>query len=81
MSTRIEAELEDYYRILERTQRGGLDITWCDGFEGLLTAAKYARIARCSSDTALRDIGDLVERGLLVRNAAGGRSTSYRMAD
>jgi Fic family protein len=131
MSTRIEAERKDYYRILERTQRGGLDITpWMtwfvgcldraidqadsltsgvlrkaavwrrvhdgppvnerqrrvvnrllDGFEGFLTTSKYARIARCSTDTALRDIGDLVERGVLIRNAAGGRSTSYRMAD
>jgi Fic family protein len=131
MSTRIEAERKDYYRILERTQRGGLDITpWMtwfvgcldraidqadsltsgvlrkaavwrrvhdgppvnerqqrvvnrllDGFEGFLTTSKYARIARCSADTALRDIGDLVERGVLVRNAAGGRSTSYRVAD
>jgi Fic family protein len=131
MSTRIEAERKDYYRTLERTQRGGLDITpWMtwfvgcleraidqadsltsgvlrkarvwrqvhdgppvnerqrrvvnkllDGFEGFLTTSKYARIARCSTDTALRDIGDLVERGVLVRNAAGGRSTSYRVAD
>ena len=131
MSTRIEAERKDYYRILERTQRGGLDITpWMtwfigcleraidqadsltsgvlrkaavwrlihdgppvnerqrrvvnrmlDGFEGFLSTSKYARIAKCSTDTALRDIGDLVERGVLVRNAAGGRSTSYRVAD
>ena len=131
MSTRIEAERNDYYRVLEHTQRGGLDITpWMtwfvgcldraidqadsltsgvlrkaavwrrvhdglplnerqrrvvtrllDGFEGYLTTSKYARIARCSTDTALRDIGDLVERGVLIRNAAGGRSTSYRMAD
>jgi Fic family protein len=131
MSTRIEAERKDYYRILERTQRGGLDITpWMnwfvgcldraidqadsltsgvlrkaavwrrvhdgppvnerqqrvvntllDGFAGSLTTSKYSRIARCSTDTALRDIGDLVERGVLIRNAAGGRSTSYRMAD
>jgi Fic family protein len=131
MSTRIEAERNDYYRVLEHTQRGGLDITpWMtwfvgcldraidqagsltagvlrkaavwrrvhdglpvnerqrrvvnkllDGFDGFLTTSKYARIARCSADTALRDIGDLVERGVLVRNAAGGRSTSYRLAD
>ena len=52
-----------------------------DGFEGFLSTSKYARIAKCSTDTALRDIGDLVERGVLVRNAAGGRSTSYRVAD
>ena len=52
-----------------------------DGFVGFLSTSKYARIAKCSTDTALRDIGDLVERGVLVRNAAGGRSTSYRVAD
>jgi Fic family protein len=38
-------------------------------------------MAKCSTDTALRDIQDLVARGILVRNAAGGRSTSYRLAD
>ena len=52
-----------------------------DGFEGKLTTSKYAKLARCSSDTALRDIRDLLERGALVKEAAGGRSTSYRIAD
>jgi Fic family protein len=52
-----------------------------DGFEGTLTTSKWARIATCSSDTALRDILDLVERGMLVRNPAGGRSTSYGLAE
>lgn len=51
-----------------------------DGFEGKLTTAKWAAITRCSSDTALRDIGALVACGILVREAAGGRSTSYGMA-
>lgn len=51
-----------------------------DGFEGHLTTSKYAKLAKCSSDTALRDIRDLVERGVVVRNEAGGRSTSYRLA-
>ena len=51
-----------------------------DGFEGKLTSSKWAQIATCSSDTALRDILDLVERGMLVRNAEGGRSTSYALA-
>ena len=50
-----------------------------DGFEGGLTTSKYAKLAKCSSDTALRDIQDLVTRGVLVRSAAGGRSTSYRV--
>jgi Fic family protein len=52
-----------------------------DGFEGNLTTSKWAKIAKCSSDTALRDIAELVERGVLVRNAAGGRSTSYSLAE
>jgi len=50
-----------------------------DGFEGHLSSAKYARMAKCSTDTALRDIQDLVSRGILARNPAGGRSTSYRL--
>lgn len=48
-----------------------------DGFEGKLTSSKWAKLAKCSQDTALRDISDLVERGLLERDAGGGRSTSY----
>jgi Fic family protein len=51
-----------------------------DGFEGKLTTSKYAKIAKCSQDTALRDILPLVERGILVRNPEGGRSTSYSLA-
>lgn len=50
-----------------------------DGFEGRLTS-KYAKLAQCSQDTALRDILPLVERGILVRNPEGGRSTSYALA-
>lgn len=52
-----------------------------DGFEGKLTTSKWAAITKCSSDTALRDILDLVERGVLERNSSGGRSTSYSVAD
>ena len=48
-----------------------------DDFEGKLTTAKYATLAKCSQDTALRDILSLVNRGIRVRNPAGGRSTSY----
>ena len=51
-----------------------------DGFEGKLTTSKYAQLAKSSHDTALRDIQALVERGLLIRNQAGGRSTSYALA-
>jgi Fic family protein len=50
-----------------------------DGFEGKLTSSKWAVIGRCSADTALRDITDLVERGALRKSAAGGRSTSYEL--
>jgi Fic family protein len=51
-----------------------------DGFEGKLTTSKYAKLAKCSQDTALRDILFLVEHGVLVRNPEGGRSTSYSIA-
>lgn len=50
-------------------------------FKGHLTSSKYATLAKCSADTALRDIEGLLERGLFVRNPGGGRSTSYRIAD
>jgi Fic family protein len=50
-----------------------------DGFEGKLTSSKWAAIAKCSPDTALRDITDLLERGVLRKSNAGGRSTSYEM--
>ena len=131
MSTQIEAERKDYYRILERTQRGDLNITpWMlwflaclkraiasagtlieavlhkaalwqviasgspvnqrqrlvinrllDGFQGGMTTSRYARIAKCSSDTALRDIQDLVTQGILTKNPGRGRSTSYALAN
>ena len=50
-------------------------------FRGHLTTSKYAKIAKCSTDTALRDIRDLLARGVIVRNPGGGRSTSYRLHD
>jgi Fic family protein len=129
MSAQIRQERNDYYDILERTQKGTLDITpWMDwflgclgraidgaqatlgailtkarfwerikavplndrqrlvlnrlldGFDGKLTNAKYAALAKCSHDTALRDLLQLIERGVLVRNAGGGRNTSYSLA-
>ena len=51
-----------------------------DDFEGKLTTSKWAKLAKCSQDTALRDILALVERGALIRNPAGGRSASYALA-
>ena len=130
MSAQIRLERNAYYDMLEKTQKGGLDITpWLewflgcldraidgaehilagifrkahfweahtqkpfnerqravinrlfDGFEGKLTSSKWAKLAKCSQDTALRDIDDLVKRGVLVKEPGGGRSTSYALAD
>ena len=50
-----------------------------DGLEGKLTSSKWAAIAKCSPDTALRDITDLLARGVLRKSDAGGRSTSYEL--
>src|SRR5688572_28049644 len=50
-----------------------------EGFEGNLTTSKWAALTKSSQDTALRDIQQLVDRGVLVRNPAGGRSTSYSL--
>ncbi len=128
MSSRIRVERSDYYKLLESTQKGDLDITrWIgwflgcldrafegaevelsavlakahfwenhraaslnerqrlmvnkllDHFEGKLTTSKWAKIAKCSSDTALRDIDGLIGLGMLQRDPAGGRSTSYSL--
>jgi len=48
-----------------------------DGFEGKMTSSKWAKVAKCSQDTANRDIQDLIDKGALKKGAAGGRSTSY----
>ena len=128
LSAQIQRERKAYYDILERTQKGLLDVTewlawflatlhravdqaqhaldavlekarfwqrWAttplnerqvkllnrllDGFEGKLTTSKWATIAKCSQDTALRDITDLLARGVLRKSDAGGRSTSYEL--
>ena len=128
MSAQIQAERKHYYDILEKTQKGNLDITeWLnwflncldsalsltetiltsvlnkakywnlfatknindrqklmlnkllDGFEGKLNTSKWAKIAKTSTDTALRDIQNLVEQGILEKEHSGGRSTSYRL--
>lgn len=129
MSAQIREERGEYYGILERTQKGTMDVTsWMEwflrcltraiegaqaalsgviakgrcweklrdvplndrqrlvinrmleGFEGKLTTSKWAALTKSSNDTALRDIQQLVERGVLIRNQAGGRSTSYSLA-
>jgi Fic family protein len=51
-----------------------------NGFKGKLTSSKWAQITKCSQDTALRDIDDLIAKGVLTKDAAGGRSTSYSLA-
>ena len=128
MSAQIQRERNDYYEILENTQKGNLDITgWIlwflecldraiasseenlsgvinkakfwethqavslnsrqrkilnkliDGFEGKLTSSKWAKITDSSPDTALRDIQDLIEKGILEKEEGGGRSTSYKI--
>jgi Fic family protein len=52
-----------------------------NGFKGYMTTSKYAKMAKCSQDTALRDIRELVEWGVFVQNPGGGRSSSYRLVD
>lgn len=128
LSTQIRRERDTYYRLLETTQKGELEVTaWLewfldcllraiegagetlaavlnkarfwerfakaplnerqikvlnrvlDGFEGKLTSSKYAKLVKCSQDTAYRDILDLIERGALCKDAGGGRSTSYSL--
>lgn len=50
-----------------------------DGFNGKINSSKWAKIAKCSSDTALRDIQDLISKGILQKETAGGRSTNYEL--
>ncbi len=128
MSAQIRIERREYYEILEKTQKGNLDITewikwflnclinsikstdsllvsvlfkadfWTknaetlinerqkkllnkllNGFDGKLTSSKWAKIAKSSKDTAIRDINDLIDKGILQKESAGGRSTNYEL--
>jgi Fic family protein len=128
LSSQIQQERNAYYEVLEKSQKGSLDITpWIewylncmkhaiaasektleavlvkarfweahagqsfnerqqtvinrllDGFEGKLTSSKWAKLTKCSQDTALRDVTDLLNRQILTKDEAGGRSTSYRL--
>lgn len=130
MSAQTMIERKQYYEILEKTQKGDLDITeWIkwflsslinalkstdkilirvlikadfwnkhsktiinerqkkllnkllDEFDGKLTSSKWAKIAKCSKDTAIRDINDLRGKGILQKEAAGGRSTNYELVE
>ena len=80
-SVRKKARLWDAIKGQPISERQRLVINrLLDGFEGKLTSSKWAKLAKCSQDTASRDIDDLVKRGILVRSEAGGRSTSYTLA-
>lgn len=128
MSAQIRKQRNAYYNILEKTQKGNLDITeWLqwfldclhaaltatdqtlakvlnkaqfwkqhatahlnnrqrlminkmlDGFDCKLTSSKWAKITKCSADTALRDIQDLINKSILRKEQAGGRSTNYEL--
>jgi len=50
-----------------------------DGFDGKLTSSKWVKIAKCSKDTAIKDINDLIEKGILRKDSAEGRSTNYEL--
>jgi Fic family protein len=52
-----------------------------DDFKGHMNTSKYAKLAKCSNDTALRDIQDLKGRGIFIKNSGSGRSTSYHLTD
>lgn len=52
-----------------------------EDFKGHMNTSKYAKLAKCSNDTALRDLQELKSRGILIRNPGGGRSTSYRLRE
>jgi Fic family protein len=51
-----------------------------DGFDGHLTSDKWAKITHCSKDTAIRDLNDLIQKNILKKDEAGGRSTRYLMS-
>ncbi len=52
-----------------------------EGFSGKLSTSKYAKLAKCSGDTALRDIKILIDRGILAQDEGGGRNTNYRFTE
>ena len=128
MSAQIRTERKQYHEMLEKIQKGNLEITvWIkwflscllnalkstdsvlskvlfkadfwnrhsetlinerqnkllnkilDGFKGKLTSSKWAKIAKCSKDTAIRDINDLIDKDILQKESAGGRSTNYEL--
>jgi Fic family protein len=76
-----KARFWDRFKGVQFNERQQLTINrLLDGFEGKLTTSKYAKLAKCSQDTAYRDILALVDHGVLVQNPEGGRSTNYSLA-
>lgn len=75
-----KADFWDKHKITELNSRQRLILNKLfDGFEGKLKTSKWAKITKCSADTALRDIKDLIEKGILIREKSGGRSTNYEL--
>jgi Fic family protein len=75
-----KARFWDQHRSAKLNERQRLMLNkLLDGFEGKLTSSKWAKLTKCSQDTAHRDIQDLIERGILIKDAGGGRSTSYSL--
>jgi Fic family protein len=77
-----KAEFWDNHKetILNSRQRFMLN-KLLDGFDGKLKTSKWAKIAKCSADTALRDIKDLIGKGILKQEESGGRSTNYELIE
>jgi len=76
----LKAEFWEKHKDIQFNERQRLMINKLfDDFYGNLTTSKWAKMTKCSTDTALRDITDLLEKGILVRNEAGGRSVNYKL--
>ena len=73
-------EMVNQYALNSR-QRTIINQMLDEHFEGYMNTSKYAKLAKCSNDTALRDIQELKTHGILIQNEAKGRSTSYRLID
>jgi Fic family protein len=72
---------ERYARVHVNARQRDVINRLLDGFTGTLTTTKWAKLEKCSHDTALRDIQGLVEQGVLHKDPGGGRSTSYSLVD
>ncbi len=72
---------ESHAQVPINDRQGGILNRLLNGFEGTLTTTKWAKLAKCSHDTALRDIRALIDLGILQQDAGGGRSTSYSLRE